>query len=122
MKRGYWLLIGLAVGIGLGLFIGWGLLPGSPELTSPGAMRADYQDEYIRLVAVSYQVEKDLDRAHERLAALNAAAPTACLVEMTERWIADQRDPVLVAPLARLAHDLGVETASMLPYLEPETP
>lgn len=122
MKRGYWLLIGLAVGIGLGLFIGWELLPVPPEPTTPDTMRADYQDEYIRLVSVSYQVERDLGRARERLAALDADAPTARLVEMTERWIARDRTPALIAPLARLARDLGVETASMRPYLEPEGP
>lgn len=122
MKSGYWLLIGLAAGLGLGLFIGWVLLPTPPPPSTPDTMRADYQAEYIRLVAVSYQVERDLARAQERLAALDFADPSAPLVAQTELWITRDRPAALITALAQLSHDLGVHTPPMAPYLEQESP
>lgn len=123
MKRALWLFIGLAVGIGLGVALGWGVWPVTYTNTEPAVLRADYRDEYLRLVALSYAAEGDLAQARERLARLDAADPTAPLVELTERLIAQQPDArSLIAPLARLARDLAVDTPAMRPYLQGATP
>ena len=85
-------------------------------------LRRDYQEEYIRLIAAAYQVDGNLTLARQRLAALQAASPTAPLVEVTERWIAQGKSTAILTPLVQLARDLGVNTPAMQPYLQGGTP
>jgi len=122
MKRLLPLLVGLAIGAGMGLMIGWWLWPVQYTNTAPTELRADYRDEYIYIVAQAYQVENDLTLARERLAHLSAGNPAAPLVELTERLIQRGAASDAILVLTELAHDLGVETARMAPYLRGEMP
>lgn len=116
-KRALVFISGLIMGGLLALLIGWVLVPLPRYAGGPETMRTDYQYEYIRLVAVSYTVNADLDAARARLGQLNADTPAAPLVALTERWIDDERSADLIAPLARLARDLDAATPAMDPYL-----
>ncbi len=118
MKRLLWFVIGLALGIGLALFIGWQVLPVQRADSSPALLRRDYQEEYLRLIAVAYQVDNDLTLAQQRLKEL----PPDSLVSVTERWIAQGKSDAILIPLAQLARDLGVSTPAMQPYLQRGTP
>lgn len=123
MKRSSLLfLIGALVGLGLGLLFGWGLWPVQYYDTSPAQLRADYRDEYLRLVAVAYQVDRDLSQARVRLTAMGDAAPFSQLVAHIEGLIADGATAFTLAPLIQLAHDLGVDTPVMRPFLEGAQP
>lgn len=117
MKRLLWFIVGIALGIGLALIIGWGLLPVQRADSSPAMLRRDYQEEYLRLIAAAYQVDGDLNLAQQRLATLRPDA-TAFLVEVTERWITQGKSDAILIPLAQLARDLGVSTPAMQPYLK----
>ena len=121
MKRLLWFVVGIVLGIGLALIIGWGLLPVQRADSSPAMLRRDYQEEYLRLIATAYHVDGDLALAQQRLAALQPDA-TAFLVEVTERWIAQDKPDAVLIPLAQLARDLGVSTPAMQPYLQRGTP
>jgi hypothetical protein len=117
VKRALVLIGGLILGGLLALLIGWVLVPMPRYTGGPETMRTDYQYEYIRLVAVSYTVNDDLDVARARLRQLNADTPAAPLINLTERWINDGRSADLIAPLARLARDMDAATPVMAPYL-----
>ncbi len=117
MKRLILFLLGMALGVGLALLIGWEWFPRIEYDAGPAALREDYQEEYIRLVALAYEVEHDSAAAIERLAELNPREPVAPLVSLTEAWIAEDKAPSLIAPLVALARDLGAETPAMTPYL-----
>lgn len=121
MKRLLWFCVGLALGAGLALLVGWELLPVQRATSSPAMLRRDYQEEYIRLTAAAYQVDGDLSLAQQRLAALQADF-TAPLVEVTERWIRQGKPDAILIPLAQLARDLGVSTPAMQPYLQGGAP
>lgn len=121
MKRWLWLLPGLAAGVGLGLLIGWVIAPVTYYDTIPAQLHPLYQDEYVHLVALTYDVTRDLDAAREDLAALNPNDPTGPLQTLTERLIAEDAPPDVIAPLAGLAKDLGAATPVMVPYVQ-ETP
>jgi hypothetical protein len=121
MKRLLWFIVGIALGIGLALLIGWELLPVQRADSSPAMLRRDYQEEYLRLIAAAYQVDGDLPLAQQHLAALQPDA-TAFLVEVTERWIAQGKSDAILVPLVQLARDLGVSTPAMQPYLQRGTP
>jgi hypothetical protein len=122
MKRLLIFLLGIALGLGLAMLVGWVLFPLSEQEVTPASMRADYREEYVRLVAVAYQADADLMLAERRLQALNGAGAegrfTAPLVAQIERWIAEDRSADLIEPMARLARDLGVDTPAMASYLK----
>jgi hypothetical protein len=118
MKRLLWFIVGIALGIGLALLIGWQLLPVQRADSSPAMLRRDYQEEYLRLIAAAYQVDNDLTLAQQRLAEL----PPGSLVDVTERWIAQGKPDDILIPLARFARDLGVSTPTMQAYLQRGAP
>jgi len=114
MKRLLWFIVGIAIGIGLALIIGWELLPVQRADSSPAMLRRDYQEEYLRLIAVAYQVDGDLALAQQRLAEL----PPDSLVSVTERWIVQGKSDAILLPLTQLARDLDVSTPIMQSYLQ----
>ncbi len=117
MKRLAAFLVGISLGIGLAMLIGWVLFPLERQEITPASMRADYQAEYLRLTARAYEATGDLSQAERRLTALSGDSPAAPLVGLTERWIAEGRGHELISPLARLARDLEANTPAMAPYL-----
>ena len=118
MKRLLAFLIGIAVGIGLAMLVGWVLFPMQREEILPSSMRADYQVEYLRLVAISYGADGDLALAEQRMKALGDDPFSAPLVEVTERWIEEGRSEELIVPFVRLARALGVDSPVMAPYVD----
>ena len=118
MKRLGVFIGGVILGLGIAFLIGWVLFPIVRYDESPASMRRDYRDEYIRLTALTYQTDGDLRLAENRLRGLDAVSPTEPLVELTVRWIEEGRSKALITPLAFLAHDLGVNTPAMKPYLD----
>ena len=118
MKRLAVFIGGVAIGIGLAFLIGWVLFPIDRYDESPASMRMDYQDEYVRLTALAYQVDGDLALAERRLSALNGTSSTAPLIELITRWINEDRSHALISPLVRLARDFDADTPSMVPYLD----
>ncbi|MBN1922598.1 MAG: hypothetical protein JW892_15220 [Anaerolineae bacterium] len=122
MKRGWLLLIGILLGLGLGFLFGWGLWPVQYYDTSPAQLRADYRDEYFRLVALSYQVEQDLPQARARLTVMGDSAPFPQLVTQIEAWMTEGASRTFLEPFVELAQDLGIDTPAMHTYLEGTTP
>jgi len=118
MKRLGVFLGGVVLGVGLAFLIGWVLFPIMRNDETPASMRRDYRDEYIRLTALAYQTDGDLALAEKRLRSLEAASPTQPLVELTTRWVDEERSKILIAPLVLLARDLDAITPAMMPYLD----
>jgi hypothetical protein len=111
-------IVGLIAGLTLGVVIGWWVLPVEYTNTPPSVLRQDYRDNYIMMVATVYAVEGDLDRARERLAALDAEDPAAPVIELGERLISAGGEPDEITRLAQLAWALDVITPPLAPYLE----
>lgn len=111
-------LVGIGLGVGLAMLIGWVLFPIQRQEITPSSMRADYQAEYVRLVAQTYRADGDLAAAERRLRTLAQTPFTQPLVTLTEQWLAQGRDPALIQPLALLAEALAVDTPLMQPILQ----
>ncbi len=122
MKGWLALLAGLAVGVGLGFLIGWGLYPVQYYNTQPADLRSDYQEDYVQLVALTFVMEGGTQAALQRLSLLDAEEPTRPLVNLTERLAQQPLPPESCTALARLARALGVETPAMRPCLELRLP
>ncbi len=110
--------IGVLVGLGLGIAIGWWLWPVTYTNTSPATLHQDYQDEYVLMIAASYEVEQDIDEARSQLQLLNPAKPAAPVIELAERLRAEGGSKEDIVRVARLAQALGAGDPTATPDLE----
>ena len=110
--------IGVLVGLALGFAIGWWLWPVRYTNTAPAVLRQDYRDDYVVMVATTYQVDDDLEQARERLKLLDPEEPAAPVVELAERLVEAGGSTEDITHLARLAWALGASTSMLIPYLE----
>ncbi|MGC9398209.1 MAG: hypothetical protein ACP5HM_03635 [Anaerolineae bacterium] len=120
MRRWLWILPALALGVGLGLLLGWVVMPPPASDVTLAHLHPLYRREYVRLVAFTYAVTGDLEAARTHLTDLAPADPLTPLQEVTEALIAEEAPEPIVGPLVRLARDLDAETPAMSPYLESE--
>ena len=113
---------GLAAGIGLGLILGWLVWPVSYTNTNLTNLSTADKETYVVLVAAAYASDHDLDKATARLELLEAPNAPEWVSELTDRYIAESRNPTDIGHLVELAHALGVGTAQMAPFLATPTP
>lgn len=74
-KRFFWFLLSIFLGAGMGVFYGWVVNPVRYVDTTPDQLRADYQADYVLMVAEIYQLEKDPALAGRQLALLGDPQP-----------------------------------------------
>jgi hypothetical protein len=111
--------IGLVIGIGLGLFLGWVAWPTEFTDANPSVLAADYKQEYLLMTAADYYLTGDLPAAREKIAALGVGGEDL-LFSLTLDRILQGGNPAVIQQLARLANDLGRTSPAMAPYLTPE--
>lgn len=109
---------GAILGLILGLIYAWLIDPVELYNTTPDLLRSDYRHEWIRLAALGYLADGDLERAERRLEGLPQEDVQAALAALIESYAAQGRSAEVVRPLSQLAFRLGVRTAAMLIYLE----
>ena len=87
------IVVGVILGLILGLIIGWGLWPVQWTDATPEVLRADLQDDYMRMSIDSFARTNDLNMAARRWDNLGkAAAPTLIRVEQNPGYL----DPAAV--------------------------
>jgi hypothetical protein len=109
--------IGIAVGLVLGLAIGWWIWPVTYTNTSPTALREDFCNDYILMTATAYEVDRDLEHARVRLERLNPEEPAAPVTDLAERLIEADASKEEIARLTGLARALGVTGPALAPYM-----
>ncbi|MGH2538240.1 MAG: hypothetical protein ACRDHL_12655 [Candidatus Promineifilaceae bacterium] len=112
--------IGLLVGLGAGLFLGWVAWPIEVSEASPLALAASYQRDYTIMIAGAYAVEGDLAAAERRLASLAKPDTRAWLLSAAVDHILQGGDPAESRQLAELAAALGIESPALAPFLDAE--
>jgi hypothetical protein len=116
------LLLGLALGAGIGLYLGWVQFP-KQYVNSPAASLSErYKDEFTVMVATGYLKDGDLGGAFERLKILGVANIPAYVQAVTERFISNSRDAQDITYLVALAEGLGRLTPIMEPYRQLSAP
>ena len=108
--------LGLVIGVGIGLTIGWGL-PITTVKTAPSALSPDWQGDWILMTAQAFSLDGDLDLAKQRLALLGAGDLGARVAQRGEHAIAEGLPPNYIGALARLAAALETRTDALSPYL-----
>ena len=88
-KRGFWyLLSGLILGLGIGLWVSWGLAPVQFVETTPASLSPEFRDDYRFMIAWAFNANNDLLRAQARLGTLQDAEPIKALGEQAQRMLA----------------------------------
>lgn len=106
-RRGLPLLGGLVLGLIGGLTYAWTIDPLEFVGTSPAALRADFQADYLSLIASAYVSTGDLERARARLALFPGSNPAETLGALAQARLAAGGAVEEAQALARLAADVG---------------
>lgn len=111
MSRVPWgVLVALLLGVGMGLAYAWLLFPHPITNAQPGALRAEFKDQYRSLIAAAYAATGNLPRAQARLAVLGDANPIDALNAQAQRMRASAQTFERADHVAGLASVLGAET------------
>lgn len=116
-----WAGLGLLIGSGLGLYLGWVAWPAEFSDASPALLADVHREDYARMIAAAYAEDGDLAQARWRVATLDAADPNGWLLAVVVDAILQQgENEETLRQLARLAADLGLRSPAMDPYLSPQ--
>jgi hypothetical protein len=115
------LVIGLVIGLVLSLVYTWAIAPVELVSTYPALLRTDYRRDWIRLVALSYVADGDLERARARLDGLDQQDVTDVMPALIEEYASAGRPAGTLRRLTTLAEALDVYTPAMLVYLHTPT-
>jgi hypothetical protein len=112
---------GAAIGLALGFAIGWWGWPVQYTNTAPDALRRDYRDDYILMVATAYEIDNgDIEQAQRRLGLLAPEDPTAPVIRLAEKLAEAGGSSKDITRLARLAWALDSLPPRLTPH--PEDP
>lgn len=114
MNRGSWLpfLLGLLAGIAGGIYYAWAVDPVEYFDTAPTALREDFRNDYLALIAAAYAKDGDLARAQARLALFPIRDIETTLAVLAQRRLAAGLPPSEARALAQLAADLSPQVPS----------
>lgn len=115
------IIIGLALGIGLGLYLGWVAWPTEFTDANPAILQETYRRDYVRLIAAAYTADENLTAAQQRVASLGEDGRDLVLA-VTLDTILQGGDDGEIRQLVRLAADLGLSSPAMAPYLPEAAP
>jgi hypothetical protein len=110
--------LGVLLGLGLGLYYGWIVRPSTQIIGDFRALRQDYKDDTVLMIAEAYSVDGDLPQAQSRLASAGLTDPGPQVAALAERFISAGRDTADIRRLAALASALGHTTPAIAPYLQ----
>jgi len=123
IKNLVWIGIGLLVGAGLGLYLGWVAWPAEFEEANPAVLEEQYQRDYTVMIASTYALDGDLTAARRRLNSLGKADTNSWLLNQVVAHILENENETEIRQLVKLASDMGLSSPAMTPYLPPgETP
>jgi hypothetical protein len=119
MRKIIFALIALAIGLGLGVAIGWYVWPVTYTEAQPNRMGASWKDESIWLAAQAFAYDHDLEAAQARLRPLGSEDLGALVLDRATRAIEQKLPATQIAYLARLAATLGARSLQTDKYLTP---
>ncbi|NWF69362.1 MAG: hypothetical protein HXY40_09775 [Chloroflexi bacterium] len=117
------LFIGLALGVLVGLYLGWVQFPVQYIDSPAGALARSYKDQYTVMIAAGFAQDGDVAGAVERLRVLGVENIPAYVLEVTERYITNSQNVADIRLLVQLYEGLaGRVTPLMEPYRQVRLP
>jgi len=120
VKNIFYVVLGIALGAGLGLYLGWVAWPTEFTGATPAVLSDEYRREYAHMTAVSYANDGDLQTARARVASLNWEDDNAYYFTITMDAILRGDDETAIRQLVQLADALGYQSPAMDPFLPVE--
>ncbi|RLT45692.1 MAG: hypothetical protein DWI63_01730 [Chloroflexi bacterium] len=111
------LLAGLLVGVLAALYFAWQVMPLQIVDNQPRSLAPAFREDFVLLVAETFAIEQDVERARTRLASLAGASGPAVVAQQTEKMMVTGAGSSDVKFMAQLAAALGVATPAMQNYL-----
>jgi hypothetical protein len=121
---GWWIggfLVGFIMGLTMSLTYGWVLDP-HPLPVGPAELTPADKEVYIRLVAAAFFHGANEERAYNRVEKLADEDFQTTLINLTERYIDENRDVRDIRALVKLAGLVGQPSAKMVVFLPTPTP
>jgi hypothetical protein len=109
-------IVGLVVGLALGLAYTWVIEPVEVINTYPTLLRTVYRWDWVRLTALSYVADGDLERARARIAGIKQEDIAGAMETLIEEYAAAGHSADTLRRLTTLAEALDVHTPAMLVY------
>lgn len=116
------LLVGILLGIGAGLFLGWVPFPVEYVNSPASALAPQYQNEYTVMIAKAFLNDEDDIAAVERLRMLQVENIPLHVQTVTETYITTSQALEDIRALVALSEALGRLTPIMEPYREVALP
>lgn len=116
------LFVGLAVGLGIALVYTWAINPVIEYDTAPWQLGDEARDQYLALIALAYQHDRNLERAGERLQAFGYDKPGVEVARVACDFFRNAEDPALTAGLVSLARAYGEATCADIAMPPTRTP
>lgn len=104
-----WVLLGLLLGLGIGLYYTWIIDPVVYVQAGPARLSQQYKAEYIFLVSQSFAADGNWPRAQQRLAALEDPNLPQTVNTLLETYVRDLQSPEALRHMANLAQQVGAE-------------
>ncbi len=117
-----WIGLGLLIGMGAGLLLGWVVWPLEFTEADPTILEDSYQHDYTVMIASAYALDGDINLARRRLGYLGMDDINAWLLSVTVDHILAGNDEVEIRHLVDLAGDMGLYSPAMDPYLPESGP
>lgn len=111
------LLAGLLVGVLAALYFAWRVMPLQIVDNQPRSLAPSFREDFVLLVAETFAIEQDVERARTRLASLAGAKGAAVVAQQTEKMMVTGAGINDLKFMAQLAAALGVATPAMQNYL-----
>jgi hypothetical protein len=115
------ILLGLAVGAGVGLLLGWVVWPTEYTDATPIILQDAYRQDYLRMIAAAYGADDDLATAETRLNSLGPNGRDDLFALMLDTILRDG-DEAEIRQQVQLAAALGYTSPAMAPYLAEPVP
>jgi len=111
------LLTGLLMGGGLGLYLGWVAWPVEFTDATPALLQADVRRDYALMIAAAYAADGNLPLARQRLGSLGPEGEQLVMDVMLESILSGQNERDTTY-LVCLSDAIGLYSPAMEPYLE----
>ena len=114
----------MLLGLAIGFYLGWVVLPVELVDVTPADLEAEFQEDYLQLIASTYAAEQNLDQAAARIGSLGRPDwPDWLLQETIDRILADPT-AAETAHMVILARAMGLESPAfdqvIVPNQSPE--
>jgi len=113
--------LGIAVGLALGILLGWVVWPVQYTDSDIADLRPADKTDYIIMVSAAYTLDGDLAQARARLERLNDPNVSRRISDLAEQYILKGEERALARSLALLAEALNAGTETTRKYLATPT-